>query len=284
MNEKGTAVRGMARATLAQALVTALGTADPSAKAAAARRIGADWQAGRLEFRFDVRPPERPARPSRPELRPPDEMPRRRPGSLEGRIALLHALAHIEFNAIDLALDILARFGSGMPRAFADDWLGIATQEAEHFLLVRERLTTFGTDYGDLPAHDGLWQAALATRDDLAMRLAVVPMVLEARGLDVTPAMRGRLAAAGDEDSARVLDRILADEIEHVAAGRRWFGYCAARAGRDACEYFRACVEKGFAGRVKPPFNHAARRRAGMSEDFYLPLARADRRRLPERQ
>ncbi len=261
--------------TVAGALVAALETADPLEKAAAAHRLAEEWRAGRLAFRFDVHPPDRPARPARPELRPPADMPRRRGGSRAGRIALLHAIAHIEFNAIDLAFDIVARFGAAMPRDFADDWIRIAAEEAGHFLLVRDRLAAYGTDYGDLPAHDGLWQAALATREDLAMRLAVVPMVLEARGLDVTPAMRERLMAAGDEESARVLDRILADEIGHVAAGRRWFAHCAARAGREEGEYFRDCVERGFAGRLKPPFNRAARRMAGMEEDLYLPLVRS---------
>lgn len=263
--------------TLGQALVSVLATADPLAKSAGARRLAEDWRRGRLEFRFDCRPPDRPARPDRPELRPPAKMPkRRRAGSRERRIALLHAVAHIEFNAIDLALDILARFGAGMPRDFADDWARIAAEEAEHFLMVCERLKSHGADYGDLPAHDGLWQAALATRDDLAMRLSVVPMVLEARGLDVTPAMRERLVAAGDEESAKVLERIFEDEIEHVAAGRRWFAHCAALAGREEGEYFHHCVKNGFAGRLKPPFNHGARMRAGLSEEFYLPIAEVE--------
>ena len=161
-------------------------------------------------------PPPRPARPERPLLRPPKEMAKRRAfGSQAGRIALIHALAHIELNAIDLVWDLVARFtGEKLPRAVFDDWVEVAAEEAYHFVLLAGRLAELGARYGDLPAHDGLWEAAAATVDDLLARLAVVPLVLEARGLDVTPQMAARLERAGDAESAQILRRIYRDEIE----------------------------------------------------------------------
>jgi uncharacterized ferritin-like protein (DUF455 family) len=221
------------------------------------------------------RPPARPARPARPPLRPPREMPRRRAfGSVNGRIALLHALAHIELNAIDLAWDIVARFADGtLPRAFFDDWSRVAAEEAGHFELLARRLGQFGVCYGDLPAHQGLWEAAAATADDLLARLAVVPLVLEARGLDVTPDMARRLARAGDRDSAAILDRLYRDEIGHVAVGLRWFeAVCRAR-GLSALEAFHDRVRRYFKGGLKPPFNRAARAAAGFPACYYEPLA-----------
>jgi len=224
-------------------------------------------------------PPARPARPARPLLRRPRDMPKRRNfGALAGRIALLHALAHIELNAIDLAWDLLARFGdsggdSPLPRAFFDDWLSVAAEEAEHFALLAARLAELGSFYGALPAHDGLWEAAAATAHDLIARLAVVPLVLEARGLDVTPAMRLRLERAGDPASAVILEIIYRDEIGHVATGARWFERLCRGRGLDPAAAFHDCVRRYFAGAVKPPFNHAARDRAGLPAAFYEPLA-----------
>ncbi len=239
-------------------------------KVACARRLAVGWQSGVLTWAFEAKVPDEPARPARPILLPPARMPkRRRAGSRKTRIALLHAVAHIEFNAIDLAADIIARFGSVMPRTFIDDWARIAGEEAAHFLLVRERLQALGADYGDLPAHDGLWQAARETADDLLARLVVVPLTLEARGLDVTPAMRERLRAAGDAESAAVLARILEDEIGHVAAGRRWFMHLCDADGLDPVATYRRILDRRFHGRLKPPFNAAARAAAGMPEDFY---------------
>jgi uncharacterized ferritin-like protein (DUF455 family) len=199
---------------------------------------------------------------------------RRNLGSVDGRIALLHAVAHIELNAIDLAWDIIARFSTGdLPREFFDDWLGVAAEEVEHFALLDARLAALGGEYGALPAHDGLWEAAAATAGDLLARLAVVPMVLEARGLDVTPEMIRRLERAGDPDSAAILERIYQDEIGHVAVGARWFELLCRRRGLDPAAAFHARVRRHFSGSLKPPFNHEARRRAGMSPDFYVPLA-----------
>lgn len=198
-------------------------------------------------------------------------MPRRRAGgSLAGRIALLHALAHIELNAIDLAWDLVARFGAdGMPRGFFDEWVGVAAEEAEHFALVARRLDAMGSFYGAMPAHDGLWEAAQATAHDLLARLAIVPLVLEARGLDVTPAMIERLDRLGDPDSARILEIVYRDEIGHVATGRRWFEWLCERRAEAPETAYRTLVERHFKGGLKPPFNHAGRAAAGLPSRFY---------------
>ncbi len=219
-------------------------------------------------------PPLRPARPEHPVLRPPRDMPRRRNfGAPAGRVALLHALAHIELNAIDLAWDLVARFGdSGLPRAFFDDWLGVAAEEAEHFALLASRLDTLGSAYGALPAHDGLWEAAAATAHDLIARLAIVPLVLEARGLDVTPEMILRLERAGDCASAAILARIYRDEIGHVAVGLRWFDRLCHERGLDPEAAFHDRVRRYFSGALKPPFNREARDQAGLPAAYYEPL------------
>jgi uncharacterized ferritin-like protein (DUF455 family) len=220
-------------------------------------------------------PPDRPARPARPALLPPADMPKRKAGpGLPRRIALLHALAHIELNAIDLAWDLMARFAAhGLPAAFYDDWVLVADQEAAHFELLERRLAELGAAYGDLPAHDGLWQAALETRHDLLARLAIAPLVLEARGLDVTPGMIATLRRHGDEASAAALEIIYREEIGHVAAGKRWFDWLAGKRGLDPAAAFRDLVRRHFRGPLKPPFNDAARRAAGLSPAFYAALA-----------
>ena len=223
----------------------------------------------------DARPPDRPARPTRPRLLPPRDMPKRRAGGeRESRVALLHAIAHIELNAIDLAWDLIARFAAETPpRAFFDDWIAVADEEAAHHGLLAERLAALGAAYGDLPAHDGLWEAAAGTAEDFLARLAVVPLVLEARGLDVTPAMIGRLERAGDLESGVVLRRIYRDEIAHVAAGRRWFEWACRREGISPVETYHNRVRRYFKGALKPPFNEDARSQAGLSAAFYAPLA-----------
>lgn len=200
-------------------------------------------------------------------------MPRRgKAGSARARFALLHALAHIEFNAIDLAADMAGRFGASMPAEFAADWLSIAAEEATHFTWLCGLLHEGGGTYGDLPAHDGLWEAASATSHSLEARLAIVPQVLEARGLDVTPGMIERFHAAGDMAAARVLGRILADEVRHVAAGNRWFIWLARESGAEPRERFQDLVRAQFRGVVKPPFNISARAKAGLTTDWYTPL------------
>ena len=202
-------------------------------------------------------------------------MPKRKAAGSPGkRAALLHALAHIELNAIDLAWDIIARFGmAGTPRAFFEDWIKVGEEEAIHFSLLRDRLGELGAEYGDLPAHDGLWMAAEETAHDLLARLAIVPLVLEARGLDVTPATIAQLRHAGDEQSALILDRIYHDEIGHVAAGARWFHHFAEAAGLDPKQAWQDRVRRHFKGTLKPPFNDAARSDAGFDPEFYRPLS-----------
>ena len=266
---------GIPPTSLTSGAVAILATADPAAKASASRRLAEMWEAGGLDVGDSV-PPPRPARPARPQLRPPKEMPKRRAfGSLAGRIALLHALAHIELNAIDLAWDIVARFSrEPLPRAFFDDWVGVAAEEAVHFELLAQRLANFGACYGDLPAHDGLWESAAATADDLLARLAVVPLVLEARGLDVTPEMAATLDRVGDPQSAAVLRQIYRDEIDHVAAGVRWFDQLCGARGLVPEEAFQQLVPRYFKGELKPPFNHEARAAAGFPARYYEPLLR----------
>lgn len=264
----------MNRRTVGGAVCAALMTADPRRKAMATRAVARDWRLGRLALDFDNTVPDRPARPDVPELLPPNRMPKRgRAQSERSRIALFHALAHIEFVAIDLALDIVARFGAEMGADFVSDFLSVAADEAMHFALLDRRLKTLGSFYGALPAHDGLWDAASKTRHDVMARLAVVPMVLEARGLDVTPAMIGHVARAGDAVEKRILERILDDEIRHVRFGAKHFvALCEVR-GKDPEIYWKALVQSHFGGRVNPPFNDSARAAAGLPRSFYLGLA-----------
>jgi uncharacterized ferritin-like protein (DUF455 family) len=257
--------------------VAILASADPATKAAASRALSAAWGEGAMAL-GEAKPPPRPARPERPLLRPPKEMAKRRAfGSPAGRIALLHALAHIELNAIDLAWDLVARFaGEQLPRAFFDDWVEVAAEEARHFDLLAARLAELGARYGDLPAHDGLWEAAAATADDLLARLAVVPLVLEARGLDVTREMAARLERVGDAESAAILRQIYRDEIGHVAIGLRWFDHLCLARGLDPKVIFHDRVRRFFKGELKPPFNHQARAAAGFPRDYYEPLTSRD--------
>lgn len=260
--------------TLAQACRTVLLTADPRAKVKAARAATRDWRLGRLDHAFDVPMPDHPARPATPELLPPNRMPKRgKAGSERGRIALIHALAHIEFAAIDLAFDLVGRFGGHFPREFADDWMQVGAEEAMHFALLDRRLHALGSHYGALPAHDGLWDAAAVTSHDVLARLAVVPMVLEARGLDVTPGTIERLSAADDMPSVRILERILKDEVRHVRAGTFWYESACERESFDPETHWRALVVKYFRGMIKPPFNDSARDSAGLTRDYYQPLA-----------
>ncbi len=260
--------------SVAAAIRSALLTADPHRKAMAARAVARDWRLGRLEWAFDTAMPDVPARPEQPELLPPGRMPRRRKGGSErGRIALWHALAHIEFVAIDLALDMAGRFGAEMGRAFVGDFLAVAADEAMHFAILQRHLRRLGSTYGALPAHDGLWEAAHETRHDAAARLAVVPMVLEARGLDVTPATLDRVRAAGDLAGVRILQRILDDEIRHVRFGTTHFiAWCKAR-GIAPESHWKTLVGRHFHGTLKPPFNDSARLAAGLSREFYAAIA-----------
>lgn len=262
------------REPVGSAIRAALLTGESEAKVFAARKVARDWRLGRLAFAFPDAMPDHPAWPGELECLAPLHMEKRgKFGSERGRIALWHALAHIEFVAIDLALDMAGRFGAAMGEAFLGDFLAVASDEAMHFALLARKLASLGSRYGALPAHDGLWQAAHDTRHDVAARLAMVPMVLEARGLDVTPATLDRVTASGDRSGARILQRILDDEIRHVANGVKWFGEVSA--GRDQLpqEMWRNLVEIHFRGRLKPPFNDSAHEAAGLSRDYYRGVA-----------
>jgi uncharacterized ferritin-like protein (DUF455 family) len=258
-------------ATLADSACAVLNAPAPAEKVALSHHVAAAWRDGSIAVIGTAIPPDRPARPEKPELKLPRDMPRRRnAGSLDHRIALLHALAHIELNAIDLAWDLIARFaGPDLPREFFDDWVAVADQEATHHALVSARLGDLGAAYGDLPAHDGLWQAAQVTAHDFLARLAIVPLVLEARGLDVTPDMIEKLKRQDDAGSVAVLETIYREEVEHVAAGQRWFHFECARRGVEPVETYRALVKQYFRGGLKPPFNRVARDKAGFAASFY---------------
>ncbi len=264
--------------TLSERAVEVLTTADARAKAALSRRHASDWKAARAAGMplplGTALPPDRPARPERPALLPPKDVPRRRQGSREGRIALLHAIAHIELNAVDLHWDIIARFAHvPMPTGFHDDWVKAADEEAKHFNLLADCLEAQGSHYGALPAHAFMWRAAEDTAQDLLARLAVVPMVLEARGLDVTPGMIRIFGNTGDAQAVAALETIYAEEVGHVAYGSKWFNFLCGRADVDPRDTFHALVRKYFHGALKPPFNEEKRAEAGIPPDFYWPLA-----------
>ncbi|MBP2238562.1 uncharacterized ferritin-like protein (DUF455 family) [Sinorhizobium kostiense] len=258
--------------SLRGAAVEAIRAADLAIKTELAQEAARRWQARTLSLRspLDRAVSERPGRPEKPILKPPTQVKRRSLGSLKGRIALLHAIAHIELNAVDLALDIVARFATEpVPHSFFDGWMQVAFEEAKHFRMVRQRLNDLGADYGDLPAHDGLWQAAHDTRNDLTARLAVVPLILEARGLDVTPALQAKMRETGDHESAAVLDVIYEDEKGHVAVGAKWFRFLCARQRKDPAATFQALVRANFRGPLKAPFNDVARAESGLTPSFY---------------
>lgn len=263
-------------ASLAEGARAVLECPDADEKAHLGHQLATLWRSGALPLRakyIEPSMPDRPKRPARPELLSHKDMPKRTFKGARGRFALLHSLAHIELNAIDLAFDMAGRWaGEDLPRAFYDDWIKVGDEEARHFLAVQGRLRAMGGRYGDLPAHNGLWEAAEETRHDLLARLAVVPLVLEARGLDVTPVMIERLIGAGDHESAEVLEMIYRDEQQHVGAGARWFAYLCDQRSLPPRETFHALVRKHFRGLLKPPFNVKARNAAGLNPEFYEPL------------
>jgi uncharacterized ferritin-like protein (DUF455 family) len=245
-----------------------LGESDPTRKQALTRQVAADWLAGRLDADATRAGPvaDLPGRPARLELVPPRQLKARKLTSRDGRAAMIHAVVHIEFNAINLAWDAVQRFRT-MPRAFLDDWVRIAAEEAEHFGLMRERLRDLGYDYGDFPAHDGLWEMAQRTAHDPLIRMALVPRVLEARGLDVTPGMILRFQGVDDDETAARLGVILSEEVDHVAAGSRWFrSLCDQRQLAPAPTYF-ALLDTYMTGDIRGPLNLDARRRAGFDAD-----------------
>ena len=254
-----------------------LTTADGRAKTALSRKHAADWvaarEAGETPEVGQAAPPLQPARPEQPELLDPRDVPKRKPGTPAGRIALLHAVAHIELNAVDLHWDLIARFGHvPMPMGFYDDWVKAADEESKHFNLVSDCLEALGSHYGALPAHAGMWRAAEDTKDDILGRLAVVPMVLEARGLDVTPGMIKIFENAGDKQAIEALQTIYAEEVAHVAYGSKWFHFLCGRDNSDPKPVFHDLVRTYFRGPLKPPFNEEKRAEAGIPPDFYWPL------------
>jgi uncharacterized ferritin-like protein (DUF455 family) len=241
--------------------------ADPAAKAEHTRALFGQIDGCQIDC---VTPLEEPAglpgRPARPRLVPPKDVPTRSPFTLEGRAALLHAITHIEFNAINLALDAVWRF-AGMPVAFYRDWMRVASEEALHFTLLREHLRSLGSDYGDFDAHDGLWLMAQRTAHDLIARMALVPRTLEARGLDATPPLQAKFSRAGDARAVEILGIILRDEVGHVAIGNHWYRWLCERDGHDPVHLYAELARRYDAPRLRPPFNREARTAAGFTEE-----------------
>ena len=268
----------MSPSTLTAGIVDCITTQNALEKAHNTRALVAEWRSGNITDIGESAPPDRPGRPPLPELRPPRDVPKRRiTGGVAGRVALLHAIAHIELNAIDLALDMACRFvDQRLPFDFYRDWLSVADDESRHFLMLNDRLALLDAHYGDLPAHDGLWQAAQETAHDLLGRLAIAPLVLEARGLDVTPTMITKLNAVGDNESADALGIIMHDEVGHVLIGKRWFDYVCGMHRRDPVSSWHMLVKRYFKGPLKPPFNIEAREAAHFSAAFYGPLSYRD--------
>jgi len=263
--------------TLCEMAVDVLTTADGRAKTAKSKTYVEAWFAARdagtaiAIGRAD--PPLRPARPEKPALLDPRDVPRRKPGSPAGRIALLHAVAHIELNAVDLHWDIIPRFAHiKMPIGFYDDWVKAAGEESKHFNLICDCLEALDSHYGALPAHAGMWRAAEDTADDFMGRLAVVPMVLEARGLDVTPGMIEIFRKIGATQAVEALEVIYGEEVGHVAYGSKWFHFLCGRHDTDPKDAFHDLVRRYFHGALKPPFNEEKRAEAGLPPDFYWPL------------
>ncbi len=244
---------------------------ETQAKADAARALwtavqASPWHLADLNDSIEADASVAVGRPELPHLVPAKSVPARSPATLEGRAALIHAICHIEFNAINLALDAVWRFPA-MPAAFYNDWLRVAAEEALHFTLLSEHLQTLGSHYGDFKAHDSLWEMCEKTSHDLLARMALVPRTLEARGLDATPPIQAKLAQAGDHQAVAILDIILRDEIGHVAVGNRWFHFVCQHQGIDPIKTYPALVDQYCAPRLRPPYNMAARLAAGFTDE-----------------
>jgi uncharacterized ferritin-like protein (DUF455 family) len=259
---------------LRAAALNALQIADPAAKVLATRALQASPP--NLDTQVHLQATcTLPGRPARPLLVPVADVPRRSPFTQDGRAALLHAVAHIEFNAINLALDAVWRF-AGMPAAYYTDWLRVASEEALHFSLLSEHLASLGHAYGDFDAHDGLWRMTHSTAHDITARMALVPRTLEARGLDATPPMQAKLLKAGDLRAVSILDIILRDEIGHVAVGNRWYQWLCERDGLDALAHYAWLATRYEAPRLRPPFNIKARAAAGFTAEEIMALHGGD--------
>ncbi|MEA3406421.1 MAG: ferritin-like domain-containing protein [Pseudomonadota bacterium] len=241
---------------------------DLNSKVQQLAQLQADWSEDRFEFTATesiVRVPDA-GRPEKPELVSPKDLPKRRLGSKEGHASLMHSIAHIEFNAVNLALDAIYRF-QDMPYEYYRDWLGVAGEEAYHFQMVREHLNSLGYEYGDMPAHDGLWLTTYETDHDPLVRMALVPRTLEARGLDVTPPMINKLRAIGDKRGVEILKILLRDEIGHVEVGTCWFRYLCKQRDLNPFEEFQNIITNYFHGNLRGPFNFEAREAAGFSAE-----------------
>lgn len=253
---------------LRSAALHCLAEADVAAKVAAVAALAQAWTEGKIALdaaRTLTATCAIPGRPARPELVPPLAVERRSMRTVEGRAALIHALAHIEFNAINLALDAVWRF-AGMPPDYYGDWLRVAAEEALHFSLLAQHLQVHGYAYGDFKAHNSLWDMAEKTEHDILARIALVPRTLEARGLDASPPLRAKLAQAGDTQAADILAIILRDEIGHVAIGNRWYGWLCEQRKLEPLATYAALALKYKAPQLRGPFNLEARRAAGFSE------------------
>ena len=254
---------------LRQSALNWLTATEPTRKAEGVIGLQKAFLASEVALDTEIQLPDNaniPGRPAQPKLVPPKDLEKRSMRTLEGRAALIHALAHIEFNAINLALDAMWRF-AGIPATYYRDWLKVAAEEAYHFSLLNEHLQTLGFEYGSFNAHNSLWEMVERTKGDVLARMALVPRTLEARGLDAAPPLRNKLAQAGDMAAAEILDIILRDEIGHVAIGNTWFNWlCTQRKLEPIAAFEKLCVDYS-APKLKPPFNLEARRSAGFSED-----------------
>lgn len=262
--------------TLLATAVEIVRTTELDEKVARAKETAKSWHHRRLSLgsAWALALPDLPGRPEHPKLLSARDMPKRTTAGLKGRVALLHSLAHIELSAVDMTWDLIARSGAtDLPRSYYDDWVRVGVEEAKHFELLCRRLEALGSHYGALPAHGGLWETSHSTGDDLTARMAIVPLVLEARGLDVGPAMINKMRCNGDHESAKVLDIIYQDEKRHVAFGLKWFNFLCAQNRREPMPTFHRLVRKYFRGPLKPPFNESARTEAGLTPGFYKPLA-----------
>lgn len=253
------------------AALTAFELCDPMEKV---RAVNALWQQVAVDKSLPLNPtatlpaPSQPGRPAKPVLVEPKEVPRRSPYTADGHAALIHSITHIEFNAINLALDAVWRF-AGLPEAYYLDWLRVAWEEAKHFSLLRGHLLKYGYDYGDFSAHDGLWTMCDNTRHDVTARMALVPRTLEARGLDATPLIQTKLRKVGTPqalEAVALLDIILAEEVGHVTAGNHWYHYLCEKQGLDSGSFYAQAAAQHGGPRAKPPFNMEARRLAGFTE------------------
>ncbi|MDH5359767.1 MAG: ferritin-like domain-containing protein [Gammaproteobacteria bacterium] len=254
--------------SLFTAAAACLGTKSLNEKVALSQSYAQQWRSGGLDLEYQ-QPPEpigEPGRPLKPRLVAPRELNARKISTPEGHAALIHAICHIEFNAIDLAWDAVYRFRE-MPREFYDSWVRVADEEAYHFTLLREHLQGLGYDYGDFDAHNGLWEMAQKTAHDALVRMALVPRVLEARGLDVTPGIMAKLSKIGDRKAVTILEIIFRDEIGHVEIGSHWFEYLCRERNMDPKSTFKELLEQYMKGSLKGPFHKEARLKAGFSEE-----------------